>query len=281
MTPEHGRRGVGRALVDEVVAWTAAQDLPSVTLTTFRDVPWNGPYYEKLGFQVVTTLTPALQALIDEQATWGLDPSLRVVMRRTTTWTGAARRPVPRAFHVMSKGRGGGGCERATGRRWNDVSRRRRVCPLLPAPFDMTWNRGRTAASSGGMARTWPTDLALAGRAVVTLARSPEGTETVWPDCRRCRSSVTSSSPSTRTASPEIEATDAIPERLLKRAADVGAYRLTLPPEHGGFGPPAARVPALPRGGGHGPRARAACSSTSPTASGARWRSSVTRGSRP
>ena len=82
VTPEHGRRGVGRALVDEVVTWTAAQDLPSVTLTTFRDVPWNGPYYEKLGFQVVTTLTPALQALIDEQATWGLDPSLRVVMRR-------------------------------------------------------------------------------------------------------------------------------------------------------------------------------------------------------
>ena len=54
-------------------------------------------------------------------------------------------------------------------------------------------------------------------------------------------------------ASPEIEATDAIPERLLKRAADVGAYRLTLPPEHGGFGLAAARVPALPRGGGHGP----------------------------
>ena len=83
VTPEHGRRGVGRALVDEVVAWTVAQGLPSVTLTTFRDVPWNRPYYERLGFHVVTTLTPALQALLDEQATWGLDPSLRVVMRRT------------------------------------------------------------------------------------------------------------------------------------------------------------------------------------------------------
>jgi hypothetical protein len=28
-------------------------------------------------------LTPALHALIDEQATWGLEPSLRVVMRRS------------------------------------------------------------------------------------------------------------------------------------------------------------------------------------------------------
>ena len=83
VTPEHGRRGVGRALVDEVVAWTVAQDLPSVTLTTFRDVPWNAPYYEKLGFRVIPALTPALQELLDAGATWGLDPSLRVVMRRS------------------------------------------------------------------------------------------------------------------------------------------------------------------------------------------------------
>jgi RimJ/RimL family protein N-acetyltransferase len=83
VVPAHGRRGVGRALVDEVIAWSAAQELPSVTLTTFRDVPWNAPYYEKLGFRVVPTFTPALRALVDEQATWGLDPSLRVVMRRS------------------------------------------------------------------------------------------------------------------------------------------------------------------------------------------------------
>ena len=83
VVPAHGRLGVGRALVDEVVAWTRAQGLASITLTTFRDVPWNGPYYEKLGFHVVPTLTPALQALVDEQATWGLEPSLRVVMRRS------------------------------------------------------------------------------------------------------------------------------------------------------------------------------------------------------
>jgi ribosomal protein S18 acetylase RimI-like enzyme len=81
--PAHGRRGLGRTLVDEVVAWTAAQGLPSVTLTTFRDVPWNRPYYEKLGFEAVTTLTPELRRLVDAQATWGLDPSLRVVMRRS------------------------------------------------------------------------------------------------------------------------------------------------------------------------------------------------------
>jgi hypothetical protein len=68
--------------VDEAVAWTVAQGLPSITLTTFRDVPWNAPYYEKLGFHIVTPLTAELEALLDEQAKWGLDPELRVVMRR-------------------------------------------------------------------------------------------------------------------------------------------------------------------------------------------------------
>ena len=77
VTPAHGRRGVGRA-VGEVVVWAAGQRLGSVTLTTFRDVPWNCPYYEGLGFRIVETLSPALQSLLDEQAGWGLDPSLRV-----------------------------------------------------------------------------------------------------------------------------------------------------------------------------------------------------------
>jgi hypothetical protein len=36
-----------------------------------------------LGFRIVETLSPGLQSLLDEQAGWGLDPSLRVVMRRS------------------------------------------------------------------------------------------------------------------------------------------------------------------------------------------------------
>lgn len=34
----------------------------------------------------------------------------------------------------------------------------------------------------------------------------------------------------------EIETTDAIPSALLKRAAELGVYRLTIPPEYGGWG---------------------------------------------
>jgi hypothetical protein len=41
----HARRGIGAALIDHLGA--------SVTLTTFREVPWNAPYYARLGFEVV------------------------------------------------------------------------------------------------------------------------------------------------------------------------------------------------------------------------------------
>jgi alkylation response protein AidB-like acyl-CoA dehydrogenase len=34
----------------------------------------------------------------------------------------------------------------------------------------------------------------------------------------------------------EIETTDAIPQHLLARAAEIGTYRLTMPPQYGGFG---------------------------------------------
>jgi GNAT superfamily N-acetyltransferase len=42
---DHGRRGVGAALLDAV---RAGRD--GVTLITFRDVPWNGPWYARHGF---------------------------------------------------------------------------------------------------------------------------------------------------------------------------------------------------------------------------------------
>ena len=83
VTPEHGRRGLDER--SSARLWLGRLPGPSVSDVDdfFRDVPWNAPYYEKLGFRVVTALTPALQELLNTGATWGLDPSLRVVMRRS------------------------------------------------------------------------------------------------------------------------------------------------------------------------------------------------------
>ena len=35
-------------------------------MITFRDVPWTGPHYEKLGFEALTALTPKLHAALRE-----------------------------------------------------------------------------------------------------------------------------------------------------------------------------------------------------------------------
>lgn len=48
--PENGRRGIGRALLRAAIDWAEARAYPELTLTTYRDVPWNGPFYASEGF---------------------------------------------------------------------------------------------------------------------------------------------------------------------------------------------------------------------------------------
>ena len=82
--PDHGRRGVGTELVFSVCRWAAANGYSCVTLTTFRDVPWNMPFYTRLGFEEIPPeeLGPALLSVIEDETRRGLDLSRRVAMRR-------------------------------------------------------------------------------------------------------------------------------------------------------------------------------------------------------
>ncbi|MFD5829506.1 GNAT family N-acetyltransferase [Lentzea sp. NPDC060358] len=73
--PSHARQGIGAALIEHATRG----DRP-VTLTTFRDVPWNAPYYERLGFQALTEPGPGLTELMRAEASRGLDPASRVAM---------------------------------------------------------------------------------------------------------------------------------------------------------------------------------------------------------
>jgi GNAT superfamily N-acetyltransferase len=84
--PAHGRRGIGAALVRAVCAWAAASGHREVTLTTFRDVAWNAPFYARLGFTVVERddWPAAIAAIVVGEAARGLDPSTRVVMAYRT-----------------------------------------------------------------------------------------------------------------------------------------------------------------------------------------------------
>jgi GNAT superfamily N-acetyltransferase len=82
--PEHGRRGVGTKLIREVYSWGAMARFSSITLTTFRGVTWNMPWYLRFGFEVVSPeeLSPALLSILREEKRRGLDPETRVAMRR-------------------------------------------------------------------------------------------------------------------------------------------------------------------------------------------------------
>lgn len=82
--PGFARQGLGSALVETVCAEAKVRGCPWVTLRTFADIPWNGPFYLKLGFRECpdSAVTPSLWRLISEEPAKGLNVSPRIFMRR-------------------------------------------------------------------------------------------------------------------------------------------------------------------------------------------------------
>jgi GNAT superfamily N-acetyltransferase len=76
-------QGMGRALVAAVIEQARVMRLNSVTLTTFRDLPWNAPFYQRMGFVELANvkadrhLRDALQA----EAHHGFPAERRCAMR--------------------------------------------------------------------------------------------------------------------------------------------------------------------------------------------------------
>lgn len=85
--PTHARRGLGRELLQMAAEWAYDHNLTALTLTTFTDVPWNAPYYQRLGFRTLsdTEVTSGLRRIREHEATLGLDRWPRAVMRRDLT----------------------------------------------------------------------------------------------------------------------------------------------------------------------------------------------------
>jgi len=83
--PQHARRRLGEQLVATAETWARDRGLTTLTLTTYADVPWNGPYYRRLGFEVVPQdqLASGLRAVREHEAARGLDRWPRVAMRRS------------------------------------------------------------------------------------------------------------------------------------------------------------------------------------------------------
>ena len=80
--PSHERRGIGARLIEAVAEVARGRGWPALTLSTFKDVPFNAPYYRRLGFADVEALTPGMAEIRAEHEARGLDESARVFMRR-------------------------------------------------------------------------------------------------------------------------------------------------------------------------------------------------------
>ena len=63
--------------------WAKKTGYPAVTLSTFRDVPWNGPFYARHGFRALEPgeLGEGLRRVVEGERERGLQTDLRVVMR--------------------------------------------------------------------------------------------------------------------------------------------------------------------------------------------------------
>ena len=75
-------QGVGTALMHQLLAAAQSAEYAQVTLTTFNKVPWNAPFYERLGFNPLpeAQLDTRLQTILAAEAAAGLPMEQRCAM---------------------------------------------------------------------------------------------------------------------------------------------------------------------------------------------------------
>jgi ribosomal protein S18 acetylase RimI-like enzyme len=78
------RRGIGRSLLLELCRQAQVAGLERLTLTTFRDLPWNGPFYQSFGFAElqVSALDARLARLLANEVRRGLPSGRRCAMTK-------------------------------------------------------------------------------------------------------------------------------------------------------------------------------------------------------
>lgn len=77
-------RGIGRRLVAAAKQFATEHEVNALTLTTFKEVPWNEPYYQKLGFITLgyEDLGSRLRGVLDAEEQAGLPAARRCAMRK-------------------------------------------------------------------------------------------------------------------------------------------------------------------------------------------------------
>lgn len=82
--PAEGRKGLGGALIGRVVAEAKDRGLKRIVLSTFRDLPWNGPFYRRHGFRELSRkkMEKWMIEIESAQDERGLDVRARCFMAR-------------------------------------------------------------------------------------------------------------------------------------------------------------------------------------------------------
>ena len=66
------RKGLGRTMLATVIDWARAHGFVCVSLTTFRSVPFNGPFYASAGFREWDDAPPEIRDILAKEAARGL-----------------------------------------------------------------------------------------------------------------------------------------------------------------------------------------------------------------
>ncbi|KTC40361.1 GNAT family N-acetyltransferase [Pseudomonas sp. L5B5] len=75
-------RGIGKGLLRAAVEHARQQGLDALTLSTFRQLPWNEPFYQRQGFVTLqaSELSPRLRQVLADEAEHGLPAQRRCAM---------------------------------------------------------------------------------------------------------------------------------------------------------------------------------------------------------
>ncbi|WP_409317381.1 GNAT family N-acetyltransferase [Pseudomonas sp. KCJK9016] len=78
-------QGIGRELLLGVIEHARRQQLEAITLTTFRDLPWNAPFYQRMGFVPLNEMDAGARLIdvLKDEIAHGLPGVRRCAMRFT------------------------------------------------------------------------------------------------------------------------------------------------------------------------------------------------------
>ena len=79
---DHQGKGLGKELLNHVMNFARVRRYSAITLTTDKDIPWNGPFYQRMGFRILAEQEklPKVYAVLEEDHSKYHDPETRVAM---------------------------------------------------------------------------------------------------------------------------------------------------------------------------------------------------------